>query len=155
MEVLPYDEFSALRLRQFLPPDAKTGWYSCDRKMWLCARHETFGRYTAFCFADEQHTMVSGIVSALETDLGADASNAMLRALHLPFDLQASADDVSAKLPKPQYVSEKPTYEGLLFFRFTVGLRWPYLLGLHLRPTGGVAKIFIGRQDMLVPDEDE
>lgn len=155
MELLPYDEFSALRLRQFLPPDAETGWYDCDRKMWRCADHETFGDYTVFCFADADHTTVSGIVSAMETDLGADASNALLRALRLPFELQATVDEILTKLPKPEYVSPEPTYEGLLFFRFTVGSRWSYRLGLHVRPTGGVTKIFIGRGDMLVPDEDE
>jgi hypothetical protein len=155
MELLAYDEFSALRLRQFIPPGAKTGWYSCDRKLWRCAEHETFASYTVFCFADEAHTSVSGIVSALEDDWPLDAANALLSALHLPLDMTATVEELVAKLGKPEYQATKPTAQGLLFFRFVVGSRWPYLLGLHVRPSGGLARIFIGRKDMLVPGEEE
>jgi hypothetical protein len=156
VELLPYDEFSALRLGQFLPDGAATGWYSCDRQVWRCARHQTFGTSTAFCFADEAGSTLSGIVANMKAgELPLDAADAILRAIGLPLDTSATADEVLAKLGKPNYASGAPNYEGLLFFRFVVGARWPYLLGLHVRPSGGLARFLIGRSDMLVPDPDE
>jgi hypothetical protein len=156
MELLPYEEFSALRIGQFLPPGAKTGWYSCDRQLWRCEAHETFGTSTAFCFADEERSTLSGIVADMKAgDLPLDTADAILRALKLQLDTSATVDEVLAKLPKPDFASEKPNFEGLLFFRFVVGARWPYLLGLHVRPNGGLGRFFIGRGDMLVPDPDD
>jgi hypothetical protein len=156
MELISYEEFSALRIGQFLPPGTKTGWYSCDRQLWRCAEHETFGTSTAFCFADEMHSTLSGIVANMGAgELPLDIADAMLGAVRLPLDTRATADEVLAKLGKPDYASGAPDYQGLLFFRFVIGVRWPYLVGLHVRPTGGLGRFFVGRKDMLVPDPDE
>ena len=69
MELLPYEQFSAFRLEQFLPPDAEIVNGECDRQVWRCQCHSFFARATIFCFGDIPPATLSGI----DTELGEGA----------------------------------------------------------------------------------
>ena len=165
MELLPYEEFSALRLKQFLPPDAEIGDFQCDRQVWQCEYHDDFGELTRFCFADNPPTTLSGIDTELgEGALPFEVGDAILRALRLPVDTRATRDELLAKFGKPDYCwRDDPTLPRAArngkdtdFLRFDVGAEWPYKVAFTVRLSGGgLTRFWIARKDMLVDEEND
>ena len=163
MELLSYEEFSSLRLKQFLPPDAEIDDYQCDRQVWQCEYHDAFGESTIFCFADNPPTTLSGIDTGLgEAGLPLEVGDAVLRTLRLPVDTHATRDELIAKFGKPNYCSSEDETIPLRgrdkehdFLRFVVGSKWPYRVAFTVRlDGGGLTRFWIARKDFWV-DEDE
>jgi len=158
MELLPYEEFSALRLQQFLPPDAEINDYECDRQTWKCEYHEIFDESTLFCFADNPPTTLSGIGTDLgEGGLPFEIGEAILRTVRLPVNTRATRDELIAKFGKPEYCwlddGPEATREGLDFLRFDVSGRWPYKVAFTVRlEAGGLTRFFIARKDFWVDE---
>jgi hypothetical protein len=164
MELLPYEEFSALRLAQFLPPDAEINDYQCDRQVWQCEYHDTFGESTMFCFADNPPTTLSGIRTGLGDDgLPLEAGDAMLRALRMPVDTRVTRGELLATFGKPDYawsddatIPPKGRDKAHDFLRFDVGSQWPYKVAFTVRLDGGGLRDFwIARMDFWVADEGD
>jgi hypothetical protein len=154
MDLLPYEQFSALRIQQFLPPDAEIGAYECDRQAWRCEYHATFGDTTLFCFADKPPT----VLSAIYTDVGGSglpvaAADAILRALQLPVDTTVTPEQLLEQFGAANYAVEDEG-DGLRFLRFLVGSRWPYYIGFSVRSAGGLIRFWIARKDFFL-DEDQ
>jgi len=163
MELLPYEEFSALRLKQFLPPDAEIGDFQCDRQVWQCEYHDDFGELTRFCFADNPPTTLSGIDTELgEGALPVEVGDAILRALRLPVDTRATRDELIAKFSKLEYCSSddetippKGRDKEHDFLRFVVGSEWPYRVAFTVRlDGGGLTRFWIARMDFWVDGEE-
>jgi hypothetical protein len=163
MELLPYEQFSALRLAQFLPPDAQVDNYECDRQAWRCEYHDAFGEATIFCFADSPPTTLSGIDTELgEGGLPLEIGDAILRALRLPVDTRATRDQLLATFGKPDYcLRDDPTLPRASrdradddFLRFDVGSQWTYKVGFTVRlDGGGLTRFWIARKDLWVEED--
>jgi hypothetical protein len=161
MELLPYEQFSALRLEQFLPPGAEVDDYQCDRQIWQCEYHDAYGESTIFCFADNPPRTLSGIDTGIgEGGLPVEAGDAILRALRMPVDTRVTRDELLARFGRPDYCwlddatipRSDPQRD---FLRFDVGSQWPYKVAFTVRLDGsGLTRFWIARKDFWVEEDD-
>lgn len=167
MELLPYEEFSSLRLKQFLPPDADIDdddW--CSPPIWRCKGHDVCPQTAIFCFADDDpRTTVSGIGVFKLGDGGVsfEAGDAILRALRSPVSTRATREELIAHFGEPEYCwRDDPTLPGANlvrsdtdFLRFVIGSTWVYRAGFTVRLDGsGLTTFWICRNDFWIEEKN-
>ena len=166
MELLPYEEFSSLRLKQFLPPDAEIDdddW--CTPPIWRCKGHDICPQTAIFCFADDDpRTTVSGIgLFKLGDDgLSFEAADAILRALRLPVTTRATREELIAHFGMPEYCwqdsgqgADTEWHRAHDFLRFVIGSTWVYRAAFTVRLDGsGLATLWICRNDFWIEEKN-
>ena len=150
MELLPYNEFASLRMKEFWPPSAQIDWFTsyttllgyanCDGEVY---------RYAYFIRDTQAPDDLGGI--ALES-LGPDscpegAAERLLARLHLPLSAGMSLDEVLARLGEPveRSVTEPDMATHL---EFVVGRDWPYHVFCSVWPGRGLQYIAVLRKDL-------
>src|SRR5690348_7726248 len=133
MELISYDNFSRLRIEQFVPAGAEVReWSDGDDCQSICrvGNMFVFGPHTYFGYADSPPTILTVIDATIgEEELPAAAGDALLRTLGVPISTRGTIEELLSTFGKPDYAWPKPNAQGRQFFRFKVGERWPYVVG--------------------------
>ena len=147
-QLLSYQEFSDLRLSQFLPDD------ELQREVvpltnWAFMGGTWKGHAIGFTEFLCLETPPSGLGSiAIDAQgLPKQVVSAILAKLRLPISLGMSAETLESIVGEPSrkhsFVSDRVSYE------YTIGSSEPYRLGLTILREGGLAYIVVTRKDIL------
>lgn len=150
MELLPYKEFSSLRMKEFWPASAQIDWFTSYTTLLGYANcdGEMHG-YAHFIRDNQAPDDLGGI--ALES-LGVDscpegAADRLLARLNLPLAAGMSIDQVIAHLGEPASRSLiEPNME--IHLEFDVGRAWPYHIVCIVWPDKGLQYIAVVRKDL-------
>jgi hypothetical protein len=145
MELISYEQFVTLRLRDFVPDPAAVGetadWEWMDSH-WL---NEGIG-FTSF----SRHVSTPDETGGLEIsfpELPAEAIQRLLTRLGLPLHPGMSDDEVLSAMGEPtithEFVPDSRTYD------FTVGSSEPYLVGCTVQDTDGLIHVSVVRPDLI------
>lgn len=149
MELISYEQFAKLRLRDFVPDPAAVGettdWEWMD-SFWL---NEGIG-FTSF----SRHVTTPHDTGGLEIsfpELPPDASQHLLSSIGLPLHPGMSNDDVLSTFGEPmtthQFVPDRRSYD------FAVGSTQPYLVSCTVQDTDGLIYLSVVRPDLISRDE--
>lgn len=156
MELVPYKEFSALHIRDFLPSgefwedDAgleqsilgfnRSRYYFMAKIGWLF-----------FHYPDNPPTVLAGIdVSLVDADLPPDGADRVLGACAPVLRFRMKRAEAVSLLGQPDFSKDGLGEGG--FYRFRVGQRWPYRVGCHFHSTDGLVGFWIVREDYFAED---
>ncbi len=149
MELISYEQFAKLRLRDFVPDGAAIGETSDWEWMGSCWHNEGIG-FTSF----SRHASTPDDTGGLEIsfpELSANCNHRLLCAIGLPLRPGMSTAEVLSVLGTPtgthQFVPDRRTYE------FTVGSAQPYVVGCTVVDTEGLIHVTVVRPDLLHRDE--
>lgn len=149
MQLISYDQFGKLRLRDFARNDAAIGEVSDWEWMGACWHNEGIG-FTSF----SRHVSTPDQTGGLEisfNELSADSSQLLLRTIGLPLRPGMSTTEVLSVMGSPadthQYVSDRRSYE------YSVGISEPYVVSCTVHDTEGLMYVTVIRSDLLNTDE--
>jgi hypothetical protein len=151
MELISYEEFAKLRLKQFLDADADidemedTEWMG---GVWIS---EAVG-ITGFRRLEKTPDEMGGL-EIIFSEIPKKAALAILDALRLPLRPEMTFEDVHSLLGEPEAV-EEPTDEWKNY-DFTAGSLHPYYLSCSIYNAGGMMGLALIRKDVLERIEDE
>jgi hypothetical protein len=145
MELIPYDQFAALRLRNFVPNPAtvseETGWEWMG-SLWI---NEGIG-FTSF----SRHVTTPNETGGLEInfpELPPDAVQRLLSTIGLPLSPGMIDEEVIAALGKPtktdHFVSDRQTHN------FTIGSAQPYRVSCTVHEKNGLIFVTVVRPDLV------
>jgi hypothetical protein len=145
MELVPYENFAKLRLRDFAPANAEIGdvtdW-EWQGGMWL---NEGIG-FTSFSRLAEMPDETGGLEISF-SQLPAEANEKILRAIGLPLSAGMSVDQVFALLGSSDktysFVPDRKTFE------FTVGDAQSYSVSCTVDDNDGLVYVTVVRGDVL------
>lgn len=150
MELISYNEFSRLRLRDFCRDkiaESDTPDWEWMGGQWYC---DSVGFTWFGCLHDTPKE-----TGGLEVDLGDLPERVWLRildSLHLPLRAGMTFDMIASILGQPfeigTFVENRKTYE------FRVGSAYPYIVSCTVLDDGGLVFVSVIRQDVLSRIED-
>ena len=128
MDLISYEEFSQLRLRQFFGPDVSIHEEESGVQT-VCGLGgcEEVG-FTNFSWPQNEPHRVAGIDLMFgEGDCPPEIAKAILARVGLPLVPDMPKDEVLKLMGTPELTNDYPT--GVVFFRFLCGRAWPYYVG--------------------------
>jgi hypothetical protein len=145
MELIPYEQFGRLRLKQFVPPDAEIiedEGYEWMGGFWI---NEGIG-FTSMSRHEDTPTETGGLEVDF-SELPEGAASAIFGAIHLPFRRGMTLEEVHSILGESEhthvFVADRKTYD------FTVGSRYPYYVSVTVHETDGLIYVAVIRKDVL------
>ena len=150
MELLPYNEFASLRMKEFWPPSAQIDWFTSytTRLGYANCDGEVYG-YAYFIRGTQAPDDLGGIaLESLDAESCPEgAADRLLARLHLPLAAGMSLEDVLARLGEPvERTVIEPNMETHL--EFVVGRDWPYHVFCIVWPDRGLQYIAVVRKDL-------
>lgn len=151
MEIIPYEQFARLRLRDYADNPAEVAEES--HWEWMGSRWHNEGiGFTSF----SRHVSTPDDTGGIEVsfpELSAEANRRLLTAVGLPLQPGMSHDEVLALFGEPvethQYVPGRCSYD------FTVGSTEPYVVGCTVDDTKGLIHLTVIRADLMKDEDDE
>lgn len=145
MELIPYEDFARLRMKQLAPGkevSESDGWEWMGG-FWI---NEGIHGFTSLSRHEDTPDETGGLEVHF-SDLSRGEVLAMLAAIHLPLRPGMTLPEVVAVLGQPEeihvFVSERKTYD------FTVGSRCPYYVSATVHDTTGLIYVAVLRKDVL------
>ena len=145
MELISYEQFGKLRLKQFAPPEAEV--FESDGYEWMGGFWINEG--TGFT-SMSRHEDTPEETGGLEVDLlefPESAVSAIFEAIQLPLRRGMSFEEVRSVLGEPEkthvFVADRKTYE------FTVGSQQRYYVSATLDDADGLIYVEVIRKDVL------
>jgi hypothetical protein len=151
MEILPYNDFSSLHIRQFFPDSAgiredADGLEQSVLGFNRCRHYFAFG-FTFFCYLKSPPRKLAAIdVDLREGELPPTVAASLLHVLQLPVRNGMTATELHSLFGGHDYASETEA-NPVRFYRFVCGSRCPYVLGFHVHAIDGLNGFWIVRQD--------
>jgi len=149
MQLIPYEQFAKLRLRDFVPDDTAIG-EAADWE-WMGSRWHNEGiGFTSF----SRHASTPDATGGVEisfSELPQDCIERLLSAIGLPVRPGMSISEVLSVLGSPratrQFVADRHTYE------FTAGTPQPYVVSCTVTDGEGLTYVTAVRPDLVNRDE--
>ncbi len=149
MQLISYDQFSKLRLRDFVAEGTPIGKVSVWEWMGSCWHNEGIG-FTSFSRHVSTPDQTGGLEIAF-TELSDNISQRLLNTIGLPLRPGMNTTDVLSVMGTPvetqQLAPDRRSYE------FTAGVPQPYLVSCTVHDTDGLIHVSIVRPDLLNRDE--
>ena len=149
MQLIDYNQFAILRLRDFLPDGAAVAEVFDWEWMGSCWYNESIG-FTSF----SRHLSMPDQTGGLEisfSELSEEGSQRLLNAIGLPLRPGMSAPEVLSVMGPPaetrQFVPGRRSHE------FTLGISQPYFVGCTVDDKEGLIYLTVVLQELLDRDE--
>lgn len=154
MELIPYNQFAKLRLKQFV--DGRTQVNEMDGVEWLGGYGISEGIRGSDFFRWEKTPNETGAIAVYCADIPENVERKILDAINLPLRSGMKLEEIYSVLGKP---TETDVFKGHLGDRqsdeFVVGSEQPYRLSVTVHTTDGLIYIAIVRGDILSNIEAE
>jgi len=145
MELISYEDFSRLRMKQFAPADMEVSegdGYEWMGGFWI---HEGVG-FTGVARHEDTPDEAGGLEVDIR-ELPESATLAIFAAIHLPLRPRMTLDEVRSIVGEPErtnvFVADRKSYN------FTVGSRYPYHVSATVHDTDGLIYVVVIRKDVL------
>lgn len=145
MQLIDYNQFAVLRLRDFVPDGTAIGEVSGWEWMGSCWYNEGIG-FTSF----SRHISMPDQTGGLEisfSELSAERSQRLLSAIGLPLLPGMSASEVLSAMGQP--AEERQFVPGRCLYEFRVGNYQPYVVDCTVDGTEGLIHVAVVRADLL------
>jgi len=145
MELIPYEDFSRLRMKQFAPAGIEVSegdGYEWMGGFWI---HEGIG-FTGVARHEDTPDEAGGLAVDFR-ELPESATLAIFDAIHLPLRPGMTLEEVCSVLGEPEhthvFVADRKSYD------FTVGSHFPYHVSATVHDTHGLIYVVVIRKDVL------
>lgn len=145
MELIPYPQFSRLRMKQFAPADAEVS--ETDGHEWMGGFwiHEGIG-FTGISRHEDTPDEAGGLAVAFR-ELPESAVLAIFDAIHLSLRPGMTLEAICSVLGEPGhvdvFVADRKSYD------FVVGSRYPYYVSATVHESDGLIYVAVIRKDVL------
>lgn len=145
MELIPYEQFGRLRLKQFVPVGTEV--LEADGYEWMGGFwiNEGIGFTSMSRHEDTPHE--TGGLEVAFSELPESAASAIFNAIHLPLHRGMSLKEIQSVLGEPEethvFVADRKTYD------FTVGSRQRYHVSTTVHDEDGLIDVVVIRKDVL------
>lgn len=145
MELIPYQQFAKLRMKQFVPADAEVS--EGDGHEWMGGFwiHEGIG-FTGIARHEDTPDEAGGLALDFR-ELPESAISAIFDAIRLPLRPGMSFEAVRSVIGEPEethvFVADRKTYD------FTVGSHQPYHVSATVHDADGLIYVAVIRKDVL------
>jgi len=146
MELIPYEDFSRLRMKQFVPAEIEVSdddGYEWMGGFWI---HEGIG-FTGVARHEDTPDEAGGLAVAFRELPERSATLAIFDAIRLPLRLGMTLEEVRSVLGEPEhtnvFVADRKSYD------FTVGSQFPYYVSATVHDTDGLIYVVVIRKDVL------
>lgn len=146
MELISYQEFGRLRIRDFFPEDAQLSLDETGATECAIGPAATEGlAFTYFAWLPEEPRMTAEISLDFREECPSEAGKLILEKIKLPVSPGMSLCEVLKILGEPDFSSLSSEMEG--FVRFACGKTWPYFVGCTVSKKQGVIGVIVFRRD--------
>jgi hypothetical protein len=148
MELIPYNEFARLRMKQFAP--AGTEVYETDSCSWEWMGglwlNEGICGFTSLSRHEDCPDETGGLEVGFR-DLSPSGVLAIFDAIHLPLRPGMTLEEVKSILGEPEqthvFVADRKSHD------FTVGSQYPYHVSATIQASDGLVHVTVIRKDVL------
>ena len=147
MELISYEQFGKLRLKQFVPANKEI--FDSDGHEWMNGWWINEGIGITGISRHEDTPDEAGGLEVLFSELSASATVAMLDAIRLPLHPGMTFENLRSVLGEPQQTEFFPTIPDRKHYKFTIGSEHPYHVSCTIHDTDGLIGIAVIRNDVL------